>query len=122
MTVLIVEDDFLVSLAVSRMIGDLGHVVAARLRSAEAAYAFLERERPDLVLMDIRLDGPTDGIEAATVIRERWGLPFAFLSAFGDRRTLERAKAAMPLAFLDKPVALDSLRSLLDAELPQKLP
>lgn len=122
MKVLIVEDDFLVSLAVSRMIGDLGHVVSGRLRSAKAAFDFLQRELPDLVLMDIRLEGEMDGIEAATIIRERWGVPFAFLSAYGDRRTLDRAKAAMPLTFLDKPVALGSLRSLLDAELPRKLP
>jgi CheY-like chemotaxis protein len=122
MVVLIVEDDYLVSLAISRMIADLGHEVSARLRSAEAAFEFLERERPDLILMDIRLDGTMDGIEAAERIRERWDIPFAFLSAFGDRLTLERARAAKPLVFLDKPVALESLKALLDAELPRKRP
>lgn len=122
MVVLIVEDDFLVSLALSQMIADMGHVVAARLRSAEAAFAYLERERerPDLILMDIRLDGAMDGIDAAGRIGERWGIPLAFLSAYGDRDTLDRAKALTPLAFLDKPVSASRLREMLDAVGPRR--
>jgi CheY-like chemotaxis protein len=115
MVVLLVEDDFLVSLALSQMIVDLGHGVAARLRSADAAFEFLGRERPDLILMDIRLDGPMDGIDAAAIIRERWDIPLAFLSAYGDRITLRRAMDLAPLAFLDKPVPPARLKELLDA-------
>jgi CheY-like chemotaxis protein len=116
MKVLIVEDDFLISLAFSQMIADLGHELAAKLRNAEDALDYLERNRPDLIFMDVRLDGPMDGLEAAAIIRERWGIPLAFISAFRDQKTLRQAESLSPVAFLDKPVSLESLKALLDAE------
>jgi len=106
MRVLIVEDERLISLLLARMIEALGHEITGRVPSGEEAIAALEAEaeRPDLVIMDIHLEGSMDGIEAARRIRERWNIPLAYASAYSDELTLERAASTSPLAFLQKPI------------------
>ena len=63
-----------------------------------------EREKPDLVLMDIRLSGARDGIEAAVEIRERHGIESIFVTANTDPATLQRARSINPLGVLHKPL------------------
>lgn len=114
MKVLVVEDERLISLVLSRMILALGHSVLACVPSAEAALLALEGTRADLVLMDIRLEGIMDGIEAARIVHERWAIPLVFTSAYTDPDTLARAGATKPLAFMSKPISESSLKALLD--------
>ncbi len=59
--------------------------------------------RPDLVLVDIRLDDENSGIEAAAIIRERFRIPFIYLTAYSDAHTLQQAKATEPSGFFTKP-------------------
>lgn len=113
MNILVVEDESIVALALSGMISAAGHRVTSRVASAAAAFESVERDRPDLVLMDIRIEGPLDGIDAALVLRERWGLPVAFTSAFADAATRGRAEKAEPLAFLPKPIVPARMRGFL---------
>jgi AmiR/NasT family two-component response regulator len=68
----------------------------------------------DLVLMDIQIDGPTDGIRAAAQIRERYHVPVIFLTAHADRATLDRAKLAEPFGYIVKPLANASLHTSLE--------
>jgi hypothetical protein len=68
----------------------------------------------DLVLMDIRLDGRTDGIEAATIIRDRYHRPVIFLTANTDRATIDRAKLAGPYGYIVKPLAPAALNSSIE--------
>lgn len=106
--VLVVEDERIISLALTSLLKGLGHRVVACVPSGEEALRAVEEHRPDLVLMDIRLEGGMDGIDAATAIRRRQGPPVAFTSAYTDEATRARAQEAEPLAFLSKPVnALD---------------
>ena len=63
----------------------------------------MSRNRPDLVLMDIVLQGRMDGIEAADIIRSRWGIPVVFVTAHADRERLERAKLVYPFGYIIKP-------------------
>lgn len=107
-----VEDERIIALGLARMIADLGHEACACLPSAEAALEYLGRERPDFILLDIRLEGKMDGIEAAGIIRERWRIPYAFTSAYTDGGTMDRAKAAAPFAFVAKPLSPQSLGEL----------
>jgi DNA-binding NarL/FixJ family response regulator len=72
-----------------------------------------ERLRPDVVLMDIGLDGPGDGAEAAQIIRERFDIPSLFISAGSDREKRQRAMASRPLAYLSKPLAAAELKAAL---------
>src|SRR5262249_2941641 len=72
--VLIVEDEFFISLHTKELVEELGHVVVGIAVSADQAIHVAEQERPDVVLMDIRLVGSRDGIEAADEIRKRLGI------------------------------------------------
>jgi CheY-like chemotaxis protein len=114
MDVLLVEDERLISFMISRILVDLGHTVTACVASAEKALLFLEGSRPDFILLDIRLEGKMDGIEAGLIIKEKWGIPFAFASAYTDEETKARAAQACPIASLTKPLRSEQLRGLLE--------
>lgn len=108
--VLIVEDEFFISLDTKRLLQTLGHVVVAVAVTADQAVNIAERERPDLVLMDIRLIGTRDGIDAADEIRSRLGIGSIFVTANTDARTRQRAAAVQPMGFLEKPLTEQRLR------------
>src|SRR5688572_24602414 len=102
--VLIVEDEFFISLDIKQLLETLGHVVVAIAVSADDAVKIAEIEHPDVVLMDIRLAGPRDGIDAAEEIRRRFGIGSIFVTANTDPQTRQRAQAVQPLGFLQKPL------------------
>lgn len=112
LTFLVVEDERIISLAMEMHIRNLGHRVGASVASGEDALAALGRVRPDLVLMDINLEGKLDGIETAQLMRERGGPPVAYATAYTDPQTRARAQATMPLAFLAKPVGPAEINAL----------
>ena len=101
--VLIVEDEQIVAVALEGHLEKLGYRVADTAASGEEACAKAQRTQPDLVLMDVRLEGPMDGIEAARRIRQVCTAPIVFLSAYSDAATLERAKSIEPYGYLVKP-------------------
>ena len=101
--VLIVEDEVIVALELQSHLENLGYEVAGTVTSGEEAVLHADALQPDLVLMDIRLSGKMDGIDAARQIRARYEVPIVFLTAFGDEQTLERAKAVGPFGYLLKP-------------------
>ncbi|MEW6265677.1 MAG: PAS domain S-box protein [Thermodesulfobacteriota bacterium] len=101
--ILIVEDEVLIAGDLAAMLHSLGYEVAGNVTSAEQALELVEKERPDLVLMDIVLQGQMDGIEAAEVIRTGWGVPIVFITAYGEADKLERAKLAYPFGYILKP-------------------
>ena len=108
--VLIVEDEFFISLHTKQLLQVLGHVVVGIAVSADQAIHFAEQERPDVVLMDIRLNGLRDGIEAAAEIRRRLGIGSIFVTANTDSQTRQRALASQPLGFLEKPLTEQRLK------------
>jgi two-component system, response regulator PdtaR len=108
--VLVVEDEFFISLRIKELLVTLGHVVVAVAVSADEAVTIAETKRPDLVLMDIRLIGARDGIDAAAEIRRRFGIGSIFVTANSDPQTRERAQAVEPLGFLEKPLTEQRLR------------
>ena len=111
--VLIVEDEFFIALDHQFQIEELGHTVVGIAVSAEQAVTLAERERPDVVLMDIRLTGLRDGIEAAAEIRDRYDIPSIFLTANTDPATLRRAEQTKPIGILQKPLERARLRAML---------
>ena len=110
MRVLIVEDEFYISLYTRGLLEALGHVVVAIAVSADQAVSIAEREHPDVVLMDIRLIGSRDGIDAADEIARRLGIGCIFVTANTDAQTRRRAEAIQPLGFLEKPLTEQRLR------------
>jgi two-component system, response regulator PdtaR len=117
--VLIVEDEFFISLHTSALLRALGHSVVAVAVSADEAVAVAERERPDVVLMDIRLVGARDGIDAANEIRTRFDIGSIFVTANADPGTRQRAVAVQPVGFLEKPLTEERLRAGLATVTPK---
>ncbi|MDP2847054.1 MAG: response regulator [Humidesulfovibrio sp.] len=112
LAVLIVEDERIIALALASMLRGLGHRVVSCVPSGEEALAALDSQRPDLVLLDIHLEGELDGIATAQAIQDRQGPPVAFTSAYTDAATQERALALGPLAFLPKPLGPHDIKNL----------
>ena len=101
--VLIVEDEGLIAEELRERITHFGAIVADVVDTAEQAVAAAERATPDVVLMDVRLRGERDGIDAARTIRARLDIPVVYLTAHSDRATLDRAKDTAPFGYLLKP-------------------
>ena len=117
--VMIVEDEAITAMATGAMLKRLGHKVLAAVGSGQEAINAFRRQRPDLVLMDIRLDGDLDGIETAKLLRRDSDVPVVFVSAFVDDSTRNRAAEAKPFDFLLKPLDEYDLQALLDRLLPE---
>jgi PAS domain S-box-containing protein len=100
---LVAEDEEIVALDLQNQLEMLGYDVVARVSSGGEACREAERLHPDLALLDIRLEGGIDGIEAARIIRQSHGVPVVFLTAYSDADTLGRAKAVEPHGYLVKP-------------------
>lgn len=111
-TILIVEDEFIIASACEWILSDAGYQVVGIAADEHEALLLAEKTRPQLVLMDIRLARGGDGIEAANLIRSRCGIRSLFVSAHGDPQTRSRGSAADPVGWLVKPYT-DSM--LLDA-------
>ena len=115
--ILVVEDERVVARDIQRSLTDLGYEVPATAATAQQAIRLASERCPDLVLMDIRIKGPKDGIEAAEIIRLQFDVPIVYLTAYADVTTVERAKATEPLGYLMKPVKPNELRSAVELAL-----
>lgn len=103
MKILVVEDETLVADDLQETLTLLGYEVPALLASGEEAIAQVTQLQPDLVLMDIRLAGAIDGIEASNIIQTQHHIPVVYLTANADSSTLDRAKVSRPFGFITKP-------------------
>ncbi len=112
--VLIVEDEPLIAFLAQTALLDAGYDVVGTAMTAGQAVANAAETRPGIVLMDIRLRGRGDGVDAALEIRRRFGIPCIFTSATVDQRTFDRGRAAAPVAWLNKPYDLVQLVGVLD--------
>ncbi|EPR34219.1 putative PAS/PAC sensor protein [Alkalidesulfovibrio alkalitolerans DSM 16529] len=101
--ILVVEDEAIVALDIQSRLRNLGYSVARAVSSGEAAIEAARELQPDLILMDIMLEGEVDGITAAGHIRERQQIPIIYLTAYADEQTLQRAKATDPFGYIIKP-------------------
>ncbi|MBN2734604.1 MAG: response regulator [Methanomicrobiaceae archaeon] len=102
-SILIVEDEMIISMEIGGMLKKLGYNVAGSVISGRGAIQTARDKRPDLILMDIRLKGDMDGIEAAKKIMELYNIPVIFLTANSDETTIKRAVELKPAGILIKP-------------------
>jgi len=101
--ILVVEDEPLVALGLKEKLERLGYSVPAIVEYGEDVVAAVAKHRPAIILMDIRLGGGVDGIEAAFQAKAEFEVPIIYLTAFSDAETLKRAARTAPDAFLLKP-------------------
>ncbi|MGE5343131.1 MAG: response regulator [Candidatus Omnitrophota bacterium] len=115
--ILIAEDDAIQAEDLKEILEDLGYSVLKPVSKGDDAVRLAAKEKPDLVIMDIRLKGTIDGIEAAEKIRERYGIPrygipIIFLTAFErDHAYIQRAKNTIDCTFVAKPPSEDELQA-----------
>jgi PAS domain S-box-containing protein len=115
--ILIVEDEAIVAMDIESRLLLMGYEVAGTAPTGEEALVVAEERRPDLILMDIRLEGMMDGVAAAGRIRDRFRLPVVFLTAYSENSTLERAKGADPFGYILKPFEDRELKTIIEMAL-----
>ena len=111
--ILVVEDETIVADDIRLQLAKLGYEAVGHARHGEQAVQLAETLKPDLVLMDVQLAGPMDGITAAEQIHSRLGLPVVFLTAFTGDDSLDRAMQTDPFGYIVKPFTERELRSVL---------
>lgn len=113
-SILIVEDEAAIAMELQVRLQTLGYTVLGPVASSEAALRIIEAQRPELILMDIRIQGARDGIETAAEIAERFKLPVIYLTANADTGTLQRAKTTEPVGFLTKPFREREIQAMIE--------
>jgi len=113
MRALIVEDEAIVAVALADILDDIGAETVGLVRNGYAAIALAERHRPDVVLMDVGLDGDMDGIEAARIIRERFQIPIVFVTGNDNPVTELRVAAMGGAELLIKPPSVGEIDAAL---------
>ncbi len=115
--ILIIEDNAIVAYNLQDELVELGYETCGILFSGEDAVAQIPSLRPDLVLMDIKLQGEMDGVDAAGEIRDTWDIPVVYLTGHSDKATLQRAKRTEPYGYLLKPFDERELLSAIEMAL-----
>ena len=102
--ILIVEDEKLVGMDVRENLTDMGYFITGLVDTSEQAIESIKLIKPDIVIIDIIINGDKDGIETADIIKKEFGIPIIFTSANNDDYTLLKAKKVQPYSFLVKPI------------------
>lgn len=111
--ILIVEDEYLISFLMEHYISESCATVIACVDNGDDAIEISKREKPDIILMDIRIEGDKDGIETALEINKNKNIDIIFTSGNSDEITTNRAKKANMLGFLVKPINKEDLLNLI---------
>ena len=118
--ILIVEDESVVALDLAHSLRDMGFKVTDIVARGDDALHSALQNRPDAVLLDIRLEGNQDGIEAAAQLRAHIQVPIVYLTAHADEQTLSRALHTEPCGYLLKPFNPDQLEQLIEKALERR--
>ena len=116
-SILIVEDETVIARELESMLAALGYEVMGFTLSGEAALRFLDLRKPNLVLMDIVLQGEMDGVETATAIRGRWSIPVVYVTGYADAATIDRVKRTEPYGYILKPFSEEDLKVTIELAL-----
>lgn len=107
--ILIVEDEMIIALMIEQMVERLGHIVVDKVSTGEAAIEAALSSSPDLILMDIRLQGEIDGIEAMNRIGKKQKIPVIYITGNTDEIGKGRLKKSDYIDFLSKPISYHDL-------------
>lgn len=112
--ILCVENDHITSYLLEKQIERMGYKLAGKVETGEDAIEQTRILKPDLVLMDIKLSGPIDGIEAAEQITNEFDVPVIFVTGRADSQTRKRAERVRPFEYLVKPVEMNILQKVIE--------
>lgn len=108
-TVLIVEDEVIQTLFLKKILKELGYKVIAKVTTGEQAVKVALEDSPDVITMDIFLEGKMDGISAVEEIHKHASIPVIYISGNSDKQNYERAKKTKFVDFLPKPISKSDL-------------
>ena len=112
--ILIVEDEWLIADELQANLEDAGYAVAGIASSGKDAIALAAEQQPDLVLMDIVIKGESDGIETAVLMREQFNIPVIYLTAYVDKKTIQRARETGASSYVVKPAGIHQLVPMIE--------
>jgi len=118
--IVIVEDEPIIASDIEMTLEEIGYEVVGIEEDAESALKSIKKNTPDLVLLDINLEGDIDGIMLAKDINTQFGIPFVFLTSNTDNLTINRVKRTKPAGFIVKPFSEKDLKSSIEIALFQK--
>jgi len=102
--ILIVEDEPLIADDIAFILEDEGYTIIGKAIDTQEAIKLIDNEKPDIILLDISLDGDDeDGIDLANIINEKYNIPFVFITSHSDKLTINRVKKTNPCGFIVKP-------------------
>jgi|TARA_B110000879_G_scaffold140592_1_gene183144 DNA-binding LytR/AlgR family response regulator len=113
----IVEDEGIIAENLLMILEDIGYETCEPAASFEEGIALIENEKPDLILLDIIIQGDKDGIDLAWEIKENYKIPYIFLTSSSDPLTVEKAKKVEPPAYLIKPFNREDLYAAIEIAL-----
>jgi len=116
-SVLIVDDEFLIQELWSMVVEDMGMLVCGRASTAEQAIQLAKEHRPSVILMDLRLDGVKDGVDAALAIKSSFDAKVIFVTGSQEPKAISRIETSSPTSILFKPVADYKLRVAIESAL-----
>lgn len=115
--VLLVEDEEIVGKFIEKQLSSAGYIVVDLVNSGETAIERVSSLNPDIVLMDIKIMGPIDGIETADIIRKKYQVPVIFLTSLADDESFQRAILAEPFGYLIKPINIKEFKRAIELAL-----
>jgi diguanylate cyclase (GGDEF)-like protein len=118
--VLVVEDERIVAADLQRMLRQLGYDAYGCAPTADRAFALAAQTPPDVVLADIRIEGPIDGVDTAFRLRQEHAAAVVFLTAHADDPTVERAKHVEPAGYLIKPITAPAVKAAIEIALDRR--
>ena len=113
--VAVIDDEFIIAEGLTLQLEDLGMTVCGTAATADDAVRLVQEKRPAIVLMDVRLDGEKDGVDAAIAIHETVGSKVIFVTGSREPATMERIQLDHPAGVLFKPISDWQLRQAIDA-------
>ena len=117
--ILVVEDEVLTAMMMQAQLKKAGYSIARHVTTGENAILSAKEDPPDIILMDIRLAGKIDGVEAATAINVEREIPVIFVTGYDEKSVRERAETLKPLAYMIKPVSMRELKAKIDGHFRQ---
>lgn len=109
MKVLIVEDEMIISEDMAMILEEAGYEVSDQVVSYDSAIESINENKPDLILLDINIQGSKDGIDIANWLNDNYNIPFIYTSSLGDAQTIKRAKLTNPSSYIIKPFKEEQL-------------
>ena len=115
--ILVVEDEAIVARDIKVCLNKIGYEVLGSYSSGEKALEAIENNPPELILMDIMLKGKMSGIDTSAIVKEKYGIPIVFLTAYTDEQTINKAKITEPYGYIIKPFKEIDLRTSIEMAL-----